>query len=374
MTASFPLDTDKLLQVLNYVNLGVYITDLDRRILLWNRKAEEITGYKSSEVVGKCCRDNILQHVNKDGLQLCYTDYCPLSRAIKLGKENRVPAIIYAKKSSGSRVALTVSVAPLWDDSGKVIGAIETFRDETEALHDLEFASRIQKHLMPGALPTAEKIAFEVLYYPRDMIGGDFYDIRPIGEGRYGILVADVMGHGVSSALYTMLIKNLEDNLLAAFQGAGAFLTALNRELARVFLEGAYATALYAAVDSASGGFSYSVAGHPPPLHFHAGSKEVTELESHGFPLGVDSDSQYAESSGELAPGDLLLFYTDGITEVANAKGEMVRTAGLMRLLAEEIPQKNRQLLRRIYQRVFDSSDEVALTDDVLLLSVSRKS
>ena len=98
MPESFPLDVDALLSVLNYLNMGVYITDRERRILLWNRKAEEITGYSAESVVGKACHEQVLNHVDKDNHPLCSTDLCPLHRAISLEKESDEPVLVYAKR------------------------------------------------------------------------------------------------------------------------------------------------------------------------------------------------------------------------------------------------------------------------------------
>ena len=180
MSDTFPLDVDMLLSVLNYLNLGIYITDRNRRVVLWNRKAEEITGYRAAEVVGTACHDEVLSHVDKDGHPLCSTRLCPLYRAMSVGKESREPVLIYARKADGGRVAVSVSVAPLCDDSGNIFGGIEAFRDETLRIRDLEFARKIQRHLLSQSLPAARKIRFDVLYYPHELIGGDFYDMRPL--------------------------------------------------------------------------------------------------------------------------------------------------------------------------------------------------
>ena len=107
MANDFPLDVDALLRVLNYLNIGVYITDLDRRMILWNRKAEEITGHKAADVVGKHCRDNVLCHVDKYGNVLCLTHLCPLLRAIQTGSESKQPVLVFGQKAGGGRVALS---------------------------------------------------------------------------------------------------------------------------------------------------------------------------------------------------------------------------------------------------------------------------
>ncbi len=372
MPNEFPLDVDMLLRVLNYLNLGVYITDRDRRMILWNRKAEEITGHRASDVVGKACHDQVLVHVDKNGQPLCSTDYCPLYRAMERNQESKEPILIYARRADGSRVAVSVSVAPLRDASGEVIGGIEAFTDETRRVRDLEFARKIQQHLLPASLPRSENVEFAVRYYPHDLIGGDFYDVRPLGQARYSVTVADVRGHGVSAALYTMLLKSLGETLDAQAKDPGEFLTRLNRELDPFVVEESFASAFYAIIDAESGALCYSNAGHPPPLHFRSGAEDVAELETHGLPLGIIPDEEYSSGTVALQRGDVLLCYTDGITEAKDAEENLLGISGLGKLLRENMARGASNLLERLYRQALDYCGEVALADDVLLLSVKR--
>ena len=372
MSESFPLDVSALNSVLNYLNLGVYITDRDRRIILWNRKAEEITGYKADQVVGRACRDNVLVHIDKEGHALCSCSLCPLHRAMNLNRESAEPMLLYARKVDGSRVAVSVSVAPLRDAQGNVIGGIETFRDETALVRDMEFARKVQQRLFPDPLPTPRGIAFDVRYYAHDLVGGDFYDVLKIDNDRYGVLVADVRGHGVSAALYTMWLKSLEDSQKAAANDAGGFLTRLNRELSRFVVNDSFATAFYAVVNAATGRVQYSNAGHPSPLLWRAAAKATDKLDVHGMPLGISATEEYLATTLQLDPGDLLLCYTDGATEVSGADGQLLDAAGLAKIFERQVKLGPANLLERIYRLVLSHSNAVALKDDVLLLSVKR--
>ena len=167
----FPLDLVRLKQVLDYLNDGVYLTDRSRRILLWNRKAEEVTGWKASQVVGRRCRDGLLEHLDAHGHGLCRSDLCPLARAIRTRSASKEPVLVYARRADGGRIPVSTSVAPLRDDGGRVVGGIEVFRDESSRMADLEFARRVQRHVLPARLPGNEAIGFEVGYYPHDLVG-----------------------------------------------------------------------------------------------------------------------------------------------------------------------------------------------------------
>ena len=279
--STLPLDVSHLRATLNHLNMGVYITDRNRRILLWNRKAEEITGWRASEIVGKSCRDNILNHVDRNGQPLCSTKMCPLYRAMELDKESREPILVFARKADGTRVAVSVTVAPLRDDKGIVVGGIETFRDESAQVRDLEFARTVQQRLTPESLPQGGVIRLAVRHYPHDLVSGDFYDVRPVGERRYGVLVADVRGHGVSAGLYTMMLKSLEEQAHSRAAEPARFMAAINAELSRYVVDESFATAFYAVVDPARGSLRYTNAGHPAPMHFHRADGTVTEALQH---------------------------------------------------------------------------------------------
>ena len=374
MADEFPLDVDALLSVLNHLSLGVYVTDRTRRILLWNRKAEEITGYSADAVVGRACHENVLVHVDKGGHQLCDSGLCPLFTCMNVGKESQSPVLVYAKTADGRRLPVSVSVAPLRDSSGNVVGGIEAFRDESEHIRDLELARKIQRRLLPDRLPQHGGLSFDARYYPHDLIGGDFYDVRDLGEGRFGVLVADVSGHGVSAALYTMWLKSLQEASDRSPLDPGGFLAGINHELHRFVVAESFATAVYALVDAPARRITYANAGHCRPIHFRNGGLEAQELGGEGVPLGILDEQQYKAVTFDLAPGDMALFYTDGVTEVMGRDGEMLGPNGLMDLVLRERAEGDKGLLERIYRRVReDVSAEVSLPDDFMLLSVTRE-
>ena len=131
--------------ILDFINAGVYITDADRRIVFWNKVAEQIMGYSAAEVVGSFCRDDIMAHEDQDGRRLCSTDLCPLYRAMVRATPSEQPVVVYARSRSGERIPLSTSIAPILDDDGTVIGGIEVFRDERQSLLEMELARTVQR-------------------------------------------------------------------------------------------------------------------------------------------------------------------------------------------------------------------------------------
>ena len=169
-----PISTDA---ILDSMNIGVYVCDRDRKIVYWSKKAEAITGWRAEDVLGRTCHDDILNHVDKDGRPLCGEDSCPLYRTIVTGEAAHMPVILYAKGKDGNRIPIAVNVAPLRNNSGEVIGGVETFRDLSGVMPDLKRAREIQQGLLRASLPQDPRLQFSTFYRARDIVGGDFYAI-----------------------------------------------------------------------------------------------------------------------------------------------------------------------------------------------------
>jgi diguanylate cyclase (GGDEF)-like protein/PAS domain S-box-containing protein len=121
---------------------GAYFVDTERRITFWNRSAEHLTGYKSKEVVGSLCRDNILSHVDEQGTHLCET-LCPLAKTLKDGRHRE--AELYLRHKDGHRVPVLVRIAPVKDKDKHIVGAIEIFSDNSAALSRRERIAELQR-------------------------------------------------------------------------------------------------------------------------------------------------------------------------------------------------------------------------------------
>ncbi len=104
--------------ILDAMNVGVYVCDRNRKIIYWSKKAEAITGWRPEDVLGHSCRDNILNHIDKDGRPLCGEESCPLYRAMVTGVEASVPIIVFARGKNGRRIPMRVDVAPLRNPAG----------------------------------------------------------------------------------------------------------------------------------------------------------------------------------------------------------------------------------------------------------------
>lgn len=173
--SSFFANTDHFEQVLDSVNDGVYVTDRERRIVYWNRAAERITGFQREEVIGRYCNESMMRHRDEEGNPLCDTALCPLHRSIQTEQNSSRPLRVVAQKADTDSFLSAVSVAPVRDENGAVIGGVEVFRDITEELEleqvKTDFFSTISHELKT---PLTSIIGYLDL-----ILEGDTGDINP---------------------------------------------------------------------------------------------------------------------------------------------------------------------------------------------------
>ena len=361
--------------VLNTLADGAYVTDIDRRIIFWNEAASRITGWPAAAVVGRSCSDNLLVHIDKDGRPLCGKESCPLHRSIVTGHPSSTSLLVFAQKQDGTRIPVEVTVAPLRDAHGQVVAGIELFRDLTTCMEDLLRAQLIQESALQCPVPADARVRFEFRYTPNDIVGGDFYRVEQVDADRYTILVADVMGHGVAAALYTMQLRSLWEDWREELNYPGAFLGRINQRLhALARAAGYFATAVCVHYNAATGAVRYVRAGHPSPLLARAAGA-LESLAKQQPALGMFPDLRYEESATQLAPGDALLLFTDGALEVTNTAGEELGQAGLEQIWRAEAngaPPATVDLAN-LEERLLRFSNQIHLPDDLTLFKVTRQ-
>jgi phosphoserine phosphatase RsbU/P len=355
-------------EILDSLADGVYITDLNRSIVFWNRAAARITGWSQQEVIGRTCYDNVLVHVDLNGHKLCGQDHCPLHRAIVTGETSTASLLVSAQHKENRRVPMEVSVAPIRNGAGEIIGGIEVFRDLTIFMDDLRRARLIQDHMLHCPLPDDPRVQWQTRYVPQEIVGGDFFRIERLAPDVYVAMVADVMGHGVASALFTMQLRSLWEECRQELDSPGRFLTALNARLHKLInADGYFATAIFLLMDAATGKARYVRAGHPPALWYHPGGSGLVLDQRHPA-LGLRDSTNYGDTEIELQPGDTLLLFTDGAIEITDLQGSELGLNGLQQLIRQNRQSQNRLDLARLEQQLLDYSTGLHLPDDLTLV------
>jgi len=355
-------------KILGAMNVGVYVCERNRRIVYWSKRAEAITGWQAEDVIGHSCRDNILNHIDKDGRPLCGEESCPLHRTMVTGLEADVPIIVFAQGKDGRRIPMQVNVAPLCNAAGEVIGGVETFRDLTPEMPDLRRAHRIQQRLLEDALPQDPRLLFTTFYRALDMVGGDFYAISAETEDCYAFMLADVEGHGLAAALSGMHLSYVWNKYSALRTAPGAFAAAANDDLVKVFgPDSSFATAVCGIFDAGTGRLRIAGAGGPPALLLQPGAAPRW-IHAPGIPLGVAVDSVFPETETVLAPGDRFMMCTDGAFEVHNAARKELGMEGFLRIL-DLLDYPRRELrLERLEEELLKYSNNIRLQDDLTII------
>lgn len=192
----------------------------------------------------------------------------------------------------------------------------------------LDQVARVQQSLLPAMLPDIPGVEISTTYLTSDMAGGDYYDFFALPGGRWGVLVADVSGHGAAAATVMAMLHAI----LHAYAPLGdpqaaidpaAVMEFANERLMAAGLEGAFVTAFFAVFDPISGEFVYANAGHPPPI-IKAANGERRELNlSASLPLGIDRPLNAVSVTATIGQQDTVIMYTDGITEAFSPGGVM---------------------------------------------------
>lgn len=355
--------------ILDSLSDGVYVCDRDRMIVYWSKSAQRITGWKAEDVVGRRCLDDVLCHIDKDNHLLCGEEFCPLHRSMITGSTNTVPLIVFAKGKDGNRIPMQVTVSPIRNPEGDVIGGVETFRDMSAVLADLERAKRIQILSLEHDLPEDARLRFSSFYTPHDIVGGDYFAIEQLNSDQYGFLVADAMGHGVAAALHTMHLSSLWNRFHHLLVDPAEFAATMNNELGKVVKDESFATAICGVIDAKKRTLRFSAAGGPPVLVFRSNGS-IEQLESSGCPFGMMEDSEYEEVEARIAPGECLLMCSDGAFEIHNARDELLGIEGLVEILAG-LGYPGTSIKREtLEEQLLKFSNAIRLEDDVTFLEV----
>lgn len=191
---------------------------------------------------------------------------------------------------------------------------------------DLRLASSIQRYLLPENLPQTDSLEFAVKYLPQQLIGGDFYDFFKLPHGKIGVVIGDVSGKGIPAAILMALCQTKLRYIAMSGKSPAQTLCLLNSEMVHAMRSDMFITIIFLVIDPKSGEAKFARAGHEPPLLARADSDEAAQpLKSSGMALGMVSEELFDEvmedASFKMNSGDVLVLYTDGLTEAANPEG-----------------------------------------------------
>jgi serine phosphatase RsbU (regulator of sigma subunit) len=247
----------------------------------------------------------------------------------------------------------------------------QQMRERERVEQELRVARRIQQASLPKEVPTLEGWQISPYYQPAREVGGDFYDFHPLSRGRLGLVVGDATGKGVPAALVMSTTCGMLQLAAQALDSSspGEVLERVNETLLARIPSNMFVTCFYAILEPKSATLSYANAGHDLPYLHRDGDAE--ELRARGMPLGLMPGMSYEEKETTLHSGEAALFYSDGLVEAHDPKGEMFGFPRLRALIAEHAEERSlgNLLLEELYSFVGEGWEQ---EDDITLLTLRR--
>jgi sigma-B regulation protein RsbU (phosphoserine phosphatase) len=222
-----------------------------------------------------------------------------------------------------AQVAIAIENARLYE---------EIARQEKRLERDLALARELQFRLLPQSLPKLANLEVAAKFMPARAIGGDLYDFVNYSQSRLGMVIGDVSGKGAPAAIYAALVSGILRSHAPIEPGPAEMLRAVNFSLGERRIEGQFVSLIYAVWDDKHRSLQVANSGLPRPLYVHDGKIEV--IEATGLPLGLFDDAEYDEFTFQAKPGDMFVFFSDGILDARNKAGDMFGRTRVEKVIA----------------------------------------
>jgi serine phosphatase RsbU (regulator of sigma subunit) len=235
---------------------------------------------------------------------------------------------------------------------------------------ELEVARDIQMSILPRDLPDIPCFGFGSLIEPMAAVGGDFFDVIPLGDEKLGIVAGDVSDHGVPAALFMAMTVTLIRAASRRIDSPIEVLQSVNRNLLEMNDHGMFVTILYGIMDCATREFEYARAGHTLPMMVDSQGDLVDMAHDSGQLLGLFTDPLIDVQRISLEEGNLLIVFTDGVAEAMNADGVMFGTERLHKTLSGSMKESAQNICGAVWASLDEFRGEIAQHDDVTLLVI----
>ena len=298
--------------------------------------------------------------------------------AVPLGVGERIFGMIYADSPLATsrfsedhlKVLTTLgSVAAIRVENTRLL---EEHLEQERYERELQLAREIQQRFQPSAPPPVAGYELQGISFPSYQIGGDYYDFILCADGRLVVALGDVSGKGTSAALLMSSLHAAVHAQVASCRPITETIGAVNRYLADNTPANRFVTLFYAELDPLTGSLSFINAGHNPPIIAHEGVT-LEHLAAGGLPLGIIPDFDYREGRTQLRPGDVLVAYSDGVTESQNSAGEEFGMVRLQEVIAQNLKRSAAGIRDKIEAALSSFAQGTPAGDDITLLIVKRE-
>jgi len=261
-----------------------------------------------------------------------------------------------------AQIAIAIENARLYE---------QVARQEKRLERDLELARELQFRLLPQSLPKLPNIELHAKFVPARAIGGDLYDFVPYSLSRLGLAIGDVSGKGAPAAIYAALVSGILRSHAPIEPAPAEMLSAVNFSLAERRIEGQYVSIIYAVWDDEQRRLQIANSGMPRPVYCHDGKIEV--IEATGLPLGLFDEADYDEFNFQAKPGDMFVFFSDGILDAQNIKGELFSRRRLEEIVTACASKSAECVVNNVFSAVAEHAAGLDPFDDQTVVAMKVK-
>ena len=236
--------------------------------------------------------------------------------------------------------------------------------------HELDLARKMQMSLLPQADPKVPGLEIASYFKPADAVGGDYFDYFSLGEQKFGIVIADVSGHGPPAALVMTLLKGITHSITQEFHSASQSLADINSVISQMIPEDVFVTIQFLVFDLKNKILLFSNAGHNPPVFYDNTSDSCNCIELAGCALNLMEDCTFQLKEIPLKTNDLFLVYTDGIIEVCNNTDEMLGLDQLKNTLLSCKSEPVEQIISNIKRQIVSFTGKAQQADDMAMIAI----
>ncbi|MBW2443774.1 MAG: SpoIIE family protein phosphatase [Deltaproteobacteria bacterium] len=356
---------EKFRRIVETAGEGFLLMDENLQIIDVNAAYCRLLGYSREEIIGKTpldlASDDFRQFMEAHRISILAREY------------RKIEGTVVAK--TGRHIPILIHGSTLRDDTGNVIGNMAFVTDMTEHKKALALAGEVQKSLLPQNRPTVQGLDIAGRNVSCDEIGGDYFDFlwrRDTGHGPFCVVVGDISGHGVDSALLMTTARAFLRMRASQPGSISEIVSAMNHHLTHDVLEtGRFMTLFYLSIDPANGRLDWVRAGHDPALLYDPVRDEFTELKGRGVALGVKEDFDYRQNSmGGLTNGQIIAVGTDGIWEAVNSQGEMFGKKRFRDIIKNNAGAGSEGILTAVYNELNRFTRGQKSEDDITLVII----
>ena len=261
-----------------------------------------------------------------------------------------------------AQVAIAIENARLYE---------QIARQEKRLERDLALARELQFRLLPQSLPKIANLEVAAKFVPARAIGGDLYDFVPYSLSRLGIVIGDVSGKGAPAAIYAALVSGILRSHAPIEPGPAEMLPAVNLSLGERRIEGQFVSIIYAVWDDGIAPCKIANSGLPRPIYCHDGKIEV--IEATGLPLGLFDDAEYDEFTFKAKPGDMFVFFSDGILDARNKAGDMFGRHRIEAIIAGCADNSADCVVKSLFKAVTEHAAGEEAFDDQTVVAIKVK-